>query len=138
MNYKDILVKLREDGHRLTKTRTEVVKLLYVEQKPIAASDVQALLRQRGIDVNKTTIYRELDFLVQKHYIQEIWLNDGCTYYECISNHHHHLICTVCKGIDDIVLQNEFVQEERRIEREMQFKISHHSLEFFGVCARCQ
>lgn len=138
MTYQEIIRRVRTRGHRLTKARLGVLELLWRKQKPLPASDMRELLEKQGIVVNKTTIYRELDFLAREKYIEEVWLNDGRRYYECLSKHHHHLICIQCKGVDDVVLENEFEKEEKRIERNVGFKVLNHSLEFFGVCAACQ
>lgn len=136
--YQEILAEITQRGHRLTKARRGILKLLWQKQKPVAASDIQALLEQGGMVVNKTTVYRELEFLECEKYIDEVRLKDGRRYYEIVMAHHHHVICVKCNSVDDVVLQSELGKEEQRIEREMKFKILHHSLEFFGVCALCQ
>lgn len=137
-DYQEIIGRLRAQGHRVTKTRQGVLKLLSENRKPVAASETPKLLEREGIIVNKTTVYRELDFLFREGCIDEVRLNDGRRYYEMVSEHHHHAICIECKGVDDVVLESELAKEEKRIERELDFKILHHSLEFFGVCARCR
>lgn len=137
-NYQEIIKQLHVQGHRVTKTRQGVLKLLLEHQKPIPAADMGALLEERGIVVNKTTIYRELEFLSREGYIEEVRFGDGRRYYEISSEHHHHLVCVRCQGIDDVVLENEFLKEEERIEHAIGFKVLSHSLEFFGVCAGCR
>lgn len=137
-NYQEIIGQLRAQGHRVTKTRQGVLKLLSEHQKPIAAADIGSLLEKRGITVNKTTVYREVEFLSREGYIEEVRFADGRRYYEISSEHHHHLVCVRCQGIDDVVLENEFLKEEECIERDIGFKVLNHSLEFFGVCARCR
>ncbi|MDD5084150.1 MAG: Fur family transcriptional regulator [Candidatus Moranbacteria bacterium] len=136
--YQEAIQQIRARGYRLTRARQGVLKLLWKKRKPLAASDMQDLLAKQGIIVNKTTVYRELEFLAQEKHIEEVRLHDGRRYYECVSSHHHHLICVTCKSIDDVILENEFEREERQIEREAGFKVLNHSLEFFGVCAQCQ
>ncbi len=136
--YQDILSEIRKRGHRLTRARTGIVKLLWKKKRPLTAIDIRELLERQDLCVNKTTIYRELGFLTQEKYIEEVWLNDGRKYYEYISEHHHHLICIECRGVDDIVLETEFEKTEKHIQRKEGFKILNHSLEFFGVCAQCQ
>jgi hypothetical protein len=64
---------------------------------------------------------------------------DGIKRYEASSGtHHHHFICTNCKGVSDINLKNELDTEERSLERIYNVTIKSHSLEFFGICSTCQ
>jgi Fe2+ or Zn2+ uptake regulation protein len=136
--YEEAANRMRADGHRLTKARMAILKLLQDKRKPLAASDMKSFLEKKDITVNKTTVYRELEFLTQEKYIDEVRLHDGRKYYEYVSEHHHHLICITCHRVDDIVLENEFEKEEKRIESDIGFKVLNHSLEFFGVCANCR
>lgn len=136
--YQEILQHISDKGYRLTKTRKGILDLLWKKHKPLSAIDIQSALKQRKNPVNKTTVYRELEFLVREKLAEEMVMNDGKRYYEVVSEHHHHLICVQCKSIDDVVLENEFEREEALIERDAGFKVLNHSLEFFGLCEQCR
>ena len=138
MTYQETISTLQKRGYRLTKTRRGILTLLWRKEKPVTALDVQTFLETQGTPVNKTTVYRELEFLLEEKCIQDVWLNDGKRYYEKVSMHHHHIVCVHCNNIRDVFLKKEFEHEERDIEKLTSFKILHHSLEFFGVCERCR
>ena len=129
---------IREQGHRITTSRRGIIEALFCTKHPVSASDIQAMLSQKNIAVNKTTVYRELDFLVKEGIVSEVHLRDTQKYYEIIHEHHHHIVCLQCHKVDDVVLHRELDEEERRIEMQIGYKVKRHSLEFFGICLKCQ
>lgn len=124
--------RLREKGFRKTQVRTKLIELLAKGGKPLSVPDL--LL---SIPVNKTTLYRELEFLKRQGIIAEVRFNERQTRYELAGDHHHHLVCTSCNRVEDVELERELDEEERKIESATNFRIDRHALEFFGKCANC-
>lgn len=112
---------------RQTKARSAIITNFRTTTRPISAID---LLNK--IDVNKTTIYRELDFLIDAGIIDSVDFGDGIKRYELKNEdtHHHHLVCLNCKNISDIAVKEDF-------EIPNNFKLVKHNLEFFGYCSDC-
>lgn len=109
----------------------KVQELLNKKSGPI---DVSQLVGQ--LKVNKTTVYRQLDKLVQNGVVQEINFGDGKKRYELAGRHHHHLICDSCGKIIDI--DNCFPENfEKTVKIKNGFEIKRHSVEFFGLCSQC-
>lgn len=130
---------LQSDGHRITKARSALLELFASHHSPLSALELQHLLAQQKIVVNKTTIYRELDFLIQHNIIHTVAFGDDTARYELQSrDHHHHIQCTSCGDVVDLPLQNELAEIERHIVKSTHFVIEKHALEFFGVCPKCQ
>jgi Fur family ferric uptake transcriptional regulator len=97
------------------------------------------MLRQKNIHANKTTVYRQLDVLEQANMIQLVTLADRIQRYELVGeSHHHHLVCLHCHKIEDVDFPTDLEQQEQLIAQTNNFKVSYHSLEFFGVCGKCQ
>lgn len=140
MQPKDTLIqKLRNNGHRLTQARLAILDLLYAYAKPATASDIlKDLEKNKGLKVNKTTVYREIAFLLDHKVIEEVELQEGMKRYELAGDHHHHLRCMNCDDILDIDLGNDIHEYEKRIEEEKKFTVLAHSLEFFGLCEKCR
>jgi len=117
----------------MTPGRIRLIELLYESKKPLTASDILT-----SILVHKTTIYREINVLTSRGYIQEVDFGDGNRRYELSAlGHHHHLICMQCKGVTELELTHDFKNVEKRVLAENKFTIVKHNLEFFGVCADC-
>jgi len=139
MNLKNILEAFRKKGHRLTKTRKAMVRVFLHNNRPLSAADINSRLEHLAVTVNKTTIYREIDFLKKERFIREIELGDGMKRYELWpDDHHHHLICVECNSVKCIDMEHCLVNEEKKISEKNNFKIMEHSLKFFGLCAKCQ
>lgn len=131
-----ILNNLKKKGLRQSRTRKLLVEIFTKSQKPVSAID---LLAEFNVPANKTTIYRELYTLVDQNVLREVDFGDGTKRYELASDtHHHHLICSNCKTVEDIDLKTDLEKDEKDIENKTGFKISFHSLEFFGLCKKCQ
>jgi Fe2+ or Zn2+ uptake regulation protein len=138
INAKEIISKLRAEGFRSTGIRDAILSLFCESKKPLSCQDVQKYLKQKSKSANKTTVYRELDFLKSKKIIEEFQLDDGVRRYEILSNHHHHTVCVRCRKIDCVELEQELKIQEKQIEKNNKFKIISHSLEFYGLCQKCQ
>jgi Fur family transcriptional regulator, ferric uptake regulator len=132
-----ILRRIRNDGFRLTRIRTAMVKILFDESRPLTSSDIQAQLSSSGVKADRTTVYRELLFLLERTIIKTVQFADHKMHYEICVDHHHHLVCTKCNKVIEIVLGEHLEEQEKEIYRRENFKVSSHSLEFYGLCGNC-
>lgn len=134
-----IIKEIKKHGHRLTKIRSAMVELFSTSTLPLSAIDLKAQLLDNGVKANKTTVYRELEFLKGLHIIHDINIGDGILRFRaCPGGHHHHAICTNCGNVEDIKMERDLISAEKRIERTKNFKTTHHTLEFFGLCGSCR
>lgn len=131
---------LRTQGFKLTRNRTAILSYLTEQTKPISADEILEHIESEHQSVNKTTIYRELFFLLDKNFIKEIEFGDGKKRYEIAINrpHHHHVICRNCSRVEDIPLEKELLAQEKMIEDVTNFRLTEHMLEFFGLCETCK
>lgn len=134
-----ILEGLRADGQRLTKVRRLVLSIFSELTTPLSVPELLKLLKQEGLSVNKTTVYRELDFLIDNQLVTEIDLLDGLKRYELSvgQEHHHHLVCRSCRSIQCVGMDNDLDSLERKIKKQHGFRVESHVLEFFGLCKAC-
>lgn len=137
MNLDLTLSSLQDKGHRITKVRQEVVKIFSENSIPLSANQIEEMLPKAGLVVNKATIYRELQFLSKNGYLMEVYLHPNEVSYESAElKHHHHLVCDSCGSIDNVT--NCLVQElEEDVYKKKGFRIKRHTLEFYGICAKC-
>jgi Fur family ferric uptake transcriptional regulator len=137
---KQILEKLEQRGIRITKTRKSILELFLQTEKPLSALELQSFLHSNLQMVNKTTVYRELEFLLKQNIIASVFIDETQKRYELLGDHHHHIVCRNCGDLEDIEIdnmENIFEQVEKKLLKNKKFKNIVHSLEFFGVCARC-
>lgn len=137
MNINTIYKTIQSKGKRLTKVRKAIIEILFQSPCLLSTSDIIAKLKTRKIQPDRSTMYRELMFLVENNVItKNIIANKD--YFEMPKDHHHHLVCVKCNSIQKVVIGRHLHKQERKIEKENEFKILNHSLEFYGKCRNCR
>ena len=120
-----------------TPARLAVSKFLSNSNIPVDAEQIIQYLRSQKLDTNKVTVYRILDFLLKNQVIERVEFREGKYRFELKKNHHHHLICTNCGKVQDVEA-NVVEKLEKEIQKDKNFNVQSHSLEFFGLCSDCQ
>jgi len=137
---KAILDQLRKEGIRITQLRRNLIGIFRQHEKPFSVQELLALLKAEKSVVNKTSVYREIDFLLQRGMIRELQLGDRKKHYEWNQDHHHHVICRGCNIVEDVdlkALEELLPKVEQQLAAQTQFAQLQHSLEFFGLCKSC-
>lgn len=135
----DLIDELRSKGHRITVARRSVLRALFRNGSPIAAGGVHDAVAKMGTAPNKTTVYRELEFLEKAGFVRSMQFEERQKRYELTADdHRHHLICTGCKRVEDAVIQDDLSHVEKHLNIQKSFKVQRHSLEFYGLCKECQ
>lgn len=125
---------VKKSGLRITPAKKNLLQLFLSAATPITALDI---LRQ--MDINKTSVYRAIDSLLETGIICEVDFGDSIKRYELTrKDHHHHLICLRCKSVTEYPVSDQLEQIENQISRKTKFTVQRHTLEFFGVCRTCQ
>ena len=138
METENILKELKKKGCRLTVIRKAVTGIFAENKHPLSVADIAGKLTDKRIGADKTTLYREISFLVKAGMINEIDFGDRRKRYEAATlGHHHHLVCVKCGRIEDIKIKKDLEAEEKRIFKQKRFRILRHALEFFGLCPQC-
>lgn len=123
---------------RQTKSKLAIREILAATEKPMAAMELVEALDQRGLSVNKTTVYRELEKLLLKGEISEVDFIDGQKRYEMThGDHHHHAVCIKCETVVELEIEPQLARIQSTVAEQSGFKIQKHLVEFFGMCAGC-
>jgi Fur family ferric uptake transcriptional regulator len=138
MNSDAILKNLKKKGFKSTLLRRKLIDIFLSKNFPISVPEILDLLRLENLEVNKTSVYREIEFLIDQQLIRQIDLRERGKRYEFdLRNHHHHLICIKCNLIEDFELDQDLDVTEKKIKEAKNFTVLNHSLEFFGICKNC-
>lgn len=137
-----ILTTLKARGERLTPARRLIIELFVRREAPLSADDIRAALAKKKTTVNKTTIYRELEFLLGAGFIRPVYLAGKSKYYELAlaDEHHHHVVCRDCGRVEDVEVQGIeklLAPLEKHLAKKIKFADVRHNLEFFGWCGKC-
>lgn len=129
---------LRDKGVKITPHKLTILEALN-EHKHLDAARIQSLLQQNSIIISTATIYRILSEFEHKNIITKLNFNNDQATYEINdhSTHHDHLICSSCGHVIEFNSQ-EIEDLQIAIATQNNFKVTHHSLNIYGICHECQ
>ena len=87
--------------------------------------------------ISKGTVYRNLKVLQENGQVSELNLSGTVSRFEAKQENHYHFRCERCDRVFDV---DEPVDRklDRKVAKRTGLKISHHQLEFRGLCQDCQ
>ncbi|MDA8263417.1 MAG: Fur family transcriptional regulator [Actinomycetota bacterium] len=122
---------LHEAGQRFTPEREALVDTLFESHRAVTPQELYEAAQARA-QVGLTTAYRILETLTRIGYCQVILLDGELRYSLCRPTHHHHLVCTECKRVQ------EFAACSLEGADIGGFTPTSHRVEIFGICENCQ
>lgn len=118
---------LKKNNLKVTKQRVGVLKsIINLEDNATIHNIVSS------VDIDKSTIYRILNTLINHNIIEKDINYDNLDYYKIRSNHKHYIKCVKCKKISELKncpFDNMNVGD---------FEIINHSLKIEGICKECK
>jgi len=120
---------------RLTKTRRQVLELLWKNHQPRKAYDVLADLGKIDASAKPPTVYRALDFLQKLGLVHKV--DSLNAYIGCSGDHvHQYLVCQECHDVSDI--HDETLAKTLRAKAQAKgFRVDSAVIEIKGHCERC-
>lgn len=120
-----------------TRSQERILNLLKTTKQGISAQDIYVELRKRSQGMGLATVYRSLDALKLEGMVKIRTLSNGEALYSMAQQDKHHLTCLQC-GTSIIISQCPAHALEAELQVSHKFKIFYHTLEFFGLCHKCQ
>ena len=136
---KHLVAGLKADGRRLTRTRKAVFEALEDSTAPVTAAELHRQLTRQGTAIDLVTVYRTLTVLKELELVAQVEFGEGQFRYEVRHGreHHHHIRCRGCGQIVDLMLC-PLKKLTALVERQTQFLVESHNLEFTGMCPKCR
>jgi Fur family transcriptional regulator, ferric uptake regulator len=127
----------QEHGLKNTPSRDAVFHLL--ENQLMTAEQLYQQMTEDGYSLSFSTVYRILEKFLEKNIIEIVkFQNETSVYYQLkINEHHHQLVCTKCRHIENIE-ECPLEAIEQSVAEKHHFVIEHHQMVFYGVCQQCQ
>jgi Fur family transcriptional regulator, ferric uptake regulator len=134
-----ILELLKKEGNKLTLLRKTLVDLFCSNEKAWSFLEIKDYLDKKGLSLNKTSVYRELNFLLNAGIIKEVNFAERNKRFELANiDHHHHFICINCKKVEHIEISEDYLNKEAMtVSKNLNFDLRYHHLEFYGYCSKC-
>ena len=129
---------LKEKGCRVTPQRLALLKIIAGSAGHPSIEQIYAQLKADFPTTSLATVYKTVSLLKDLGEVLELNLaNLGSRYDGNKPYPHPHVICTRCGQI----LDPEFAalaEIAQAVARQTGYQITHHQLNFFGLCPRCQ
>lgn len=110
----------------------QAITQLLEQHHLLTAPAMLEMLHAQGQSVNKTSVYRALEKLLEKGQLCKHNLQDNEIAYELRGHHHDHLVCENCAKVTVVDCQVDIPSMQDG------YQISHHHLTLYGVCSDCQ
>jgi Fur family transcriptional regulator, ferric uptake regulator len=122
-------------GIRLTPQRRTLLQLVAEWQGSFTVADLYERARKAEPGLGLATTYRTVELLRASGAIHPLLGDRAHAYVRCGPDHHHHLVCTSCGGVEETALCAAPEPEELR--RLHGFRPTGHELDIYGTCGRC-
>jgi Fur family transcriptional regulator, ferric uptake regulator len=132
--------QLRRTRQRYTLGRQQLVQLLIAAGRPVTIPELLGL----GSTQSQSSLYRNLATLEQCGVVRRLASTDDVARYELaeeLSEHHHHLLCSSCGRLEDVVLpariEKALADAADEARKQADFDVDSHRFELVGTCADC-
>ncbi len=137
---KDLLIYLKSKGLRMTPLKELLIQFFLDNQtRHIPSKELQEHVTKNLPDVDRTSIYRNIEKLIGIDLIQELDLPKTGKAYQFIfdSKVHHYYICKGCGEIKKGD-QKLFSRIEKALKDIHDFSKAKMSIVFYGYCSDCE
>lgn len=131
--------RLKQCGLKSTRRRSDVLLILEGKSRPVTAEQIFLDLKEKGVNISLSTVYRILEVLVTKDVVLKMnsTENDSALFELNRRIHRHYLVCLGCRKMIPVE-HCPLGGLEKRLEQETGFAVTGHSLEIYGYCSECQ
>ncbi|MCP4022126.1 MAG: transcriptional repressor [Desulfobacteraceae bacterium] len=135
-NYQELLASVKLEP---TEQRLRVLEIIGNNTFPLSASNIHDTL-DRGQAINRVTVYRILDLLVEKQIVERISTGGRSSYYGLAPNENHqahpHFYCKECGQMDCLGPETLSV-DFSRFEKIFPGRIDKLEMRLDGICKNC-
>lgn len=121
-----------------TKQRQYILEALTDCTEPLTAEEIYRRALKKCPNMAITTVYRNLEMLVNNRRVNKIIYSDATARYEYIKqgdSHSHFLVCVGCNRafpLEECPLKIDGIKESTG------FTVTGHNIEIYGYCRDCR
>jgi len=121
---------------KYSKQRQLILSMVLDNDSHPSAKTIYDDLKDTCPSLSLGTVYRNLNFLVDKGLIRKVVLPGQDTRYDYNLGNHFHFICDKCSTIYDFETSADLKHEFEHLKK-LGFKPKHNELITYGICKDC-
>jgi Fe2+ or Zn2+ uptake regulation protein len=126
------------ESQRNTRQKQLILTILREADRPLSINEIYSQVVLSLPTIAKSTIYRNIDSLLNQNLIDKYHFNDNEIFYRIKSDtneHKHVVICDDCKKVFDLPTCPIHALEDAMEEEG--FIIKEHQIQISGICKAC-
>lgn len=131
------IIKKGKKMEKYSKQREEIMQLVKQSYHHPTAEEIYQELKKQQSTASRGTVYRNLNYLVEKGEIIKISNMAGSDRYDYIRQPHSHAICTKCGIVYDFEYPFQEDELAKFLKHSYQFNLSFCGILVNGICQNC-
>jgi Fur family peroxide stress response transcriptional regulator len=123
---------------KYSKQREEIINILKESYSHPTAEEVYLLAKEKNPSISRGTVYRNLNFLVEKGEIIKIDMHNGSDRFDYIKDEHSHVICADCGRVIDYHHDFDMDNISKDIKSQTGLEFFSCNIAIKGICDNCK
>jgi Fur family ferric uptake transcriptional regulator len=133
----DVLAALRERGHRISAARRLVLEALFAAEGPVSAQFIAEGLNGAKTELDRTSVYRNLEQLEQLGVVRHVHFGHGPSLYHLVgAGGREYLACEACGRVTSVD-PSELDPVRDRLRRQFGYEARFGHFPIVGLCREC-